>query len=221
MRVLLVDDHQLFRAALQQLLNSQGLTTETGTGRDDIPALAASFQPDLVLLDLKMPGQDGLSVLEQLHGRFPELPVIMLTGSEEERDLFDCLRAGAQGYLLKDNDPEYLLSALHQATHGKITVAPQLTDTLARALGQQPHERGASEAPPDPFAALTPRERDILERLAEGESNKVIARRLGISDGTVKLHVKSVLRKLEVHSRVEAAIKALDLGLGRSQRSAR
>ncbi len=214
MRILLVDDHQLFRAALQELLHAQGLTTESGSGQDDVLALIASFQPDLVLLDLRMPGQDGLSVLRQIHEHHPDLPVVMLTGSEEERDLFDCLRAGAQGYLLKHNDPEYLISALHQATGGKIAVAPQLTDTLARALGQPPDQR-TEQAPPDPFAGLTPRERDILERLAAGESNKVIARHLGISDGTVKLHVKSVLRKLGVHSRVEAAIKAVDFGLTR------
>lgn len=218
MRVLLVDDHRLFRAALQELLSTQGITTESGSGRDDVLALAEQFQPDLVLLDLKMPGQDGLTLLGELHKRFPELPVIMLTGSEEEKNLFDCLRAGAQGYLLKDSDPEYLISALHEATNGRIPVAPQLTDTLARALGQPPSERDPQK-PPDPFAALTPRERDILERLAVGESNKVIARHLGISDGTVKLHVKSVLRKLGVHSRVEAAIKALDLGLARPKES--
>ncbi|ABM62729.1 response regulator [Halorhodospira halophila] len=213
MRILLVDDHQLFRAALQELLNAQGLTTESGSGQDDVLGLVDSFGPDLVLLDLRMPGQDGLAVLRQIHERHPGLPVVMLTGSEEERDLFDCLRAGAQGYLLKHNDPEYLISALHQATDGKIAVAPQLTDTLARALGQPPDR--TEPGPPDPFAGLTPRERDILERLAAGESNKVIARHLGISDGTVKLHVKSVLRKLGVHSRVEAAIKAVDFGLTR------
>ncbi|MFP4146414.1 MAG: response regulator [Halorhodospira sp.] len=214
MRVLIVDDHHLFRAALQELLQAQGLTTETASGQADIPALVAHFAPDLVLLDLRMPGQDGLTILRQIQQSAPELPVVMLTGSEEERDLFDCLRAGAQGYLLKHNDPEYLISALHQATDGKIAVAPQLTDTLARALGQPPDQR-LDRSPPDPFATLTPRERDILERLAAGESNKVIARHLGISDGTVKLHVKAVLRKLGVHSRVEAAIKAVDFGLTR------
>ena len=214
MRILIVDDHQLFRVALQELLSAQGLTTETGSGEDDILALVASFEPDLVLLDLRMPGQDGLAVLRQIHHSRPDLPVVMLTGSEEERDLFDCLRAGAQGYLLKHNDPQYLISALYQATDGKIAVAPELTDTLARALGQPPDQR-PDRPPSDPFAALTPREHDILERLAAGESNKVIARHLGISDGTVKLHVKAVLRKLGVHSRVEAAIKAVDFGLTR------
>ncbi|MBK1736140.1 two-component system response regulator NarL [Halorhodospira abdelmalekii] len=214
MRVLLIDDHRLFRSALQELLESQGISTATGSGRDDIVALTAEFQPDLVLLDLRMPGQDGLTVLQQLRANNPQLPVVMLTGSEEERDLFDCLRAGAQGYLLKDSDPDYLVSALHEVTQGRIAIAPQLTDTLARALGQPPGAHDP-QRPPDPFAVLTPRERDILEHLATGESNKVIARQLGISDGTVKLHVKSVLRKLGVRSRVEAAIKAVDLGLPR------
>ncbi len=213
MRILIIDDHQLFRAALQELLTTYGFTTEAAAGHDDNVAVAEAFQPDLVLLDLRMPGQDGLTVLQQLHAHFPELPVLMLTASEEEHDLFESLRAGAQGYLLKHNDPEHLLAALREAIQGKIAVAPQLTDTLARALGQ-PREQ-AADAPPDPFEALTRREREILERLAAGESNKVIARHLGISDGTVKLHVKAVLRKLGVNSRVEAAIKAVDFGISR------
>ena len=218
MRVLIIDDHELFRIALQELLNRHGLEAETASGWDDANALVERCRPDLVLLDLRMPGQDGLTMLHRLHEAYPQLPVLMLTASEEERDLFDCLRAGAQGYLLKHNEPEQLLSALQEALQGKIAVAPQLTDTLARALGQPSGQR-LDEAPPDPFDALTPRERDILERLAAGESNKVIARHLGISDGTVKLHVKSVLRKLGVSSRVEAAIKAVDFGLTRKETS--
>ncbi len=214
MRIILVDDHTLCRSALCDLLTNHGNDVRASDGSDDIPALVAEFQPDLVLLDLLMPAPGGLEILRRLRTTHPDTPVVMLTSSDDERDLFECLRAGAQGYLVKDIEPKRLLASLQETLQGKMTIAPSLTDALARTLAP---DRKPQDLPPDPFAMLTPRERDILERLAEGESNKDIARRLGISDGTVKLHVKSVLRKLGVHSRVEAAVKAVDLGLTRQR----
>jgi two-component system nitrate/nitrite response regulator NarL len=140
------------------------------------------------------------------------MPIVMLTTSNEERDLVECLRSGAQGYLLKDMEPADLVAALREISEGKTVVAPELTGALARAIqGDGTEERVA--APFNPFADLTPRELEILCLLAEGQSNKVIARNLGISDGTVKLHVKAVLRKLDVHSRVEAAVMAVEKNL--------
>ncbi len=212
MRILLVDDHALCRCALSDLLSGHSFEVKTSGGQEDVVELARQFQPRLILLDLRMPGLGGLEILRRLHKAMPDTPVVILTFSAEERDLFDCLRAGARGYLVKDAEPAYLLSAIKQVAQGKLAVAPSLTETLARALSP---DASAEDVPPDPFCSLTPRERDILGRLAEGESNKVIAKRLGISDGTVKLHVKAVLRKLGVHSRVAAAVKAVDLGLTR------
>jgi two-component system nitrate/nitrite response regulator NarL len=133
----------------------------------------------------------------------------MLTTSHDERDLVESLRAGAHGYLLKDMEPEDLVGALRDVMGGKTVVPPGMAGVLARALQKDsPAQQGRS-----PFSILTRREMDILCHLAAGQSNKVIARELGISDGTVKLHVKSILRKLEVHSRVEAAVIAVERGL--------
>jgi two-component system nitrate/nitrite response regulator NarL len=152
-------------------------------------------------------------VLRQLRKNGFKNPVAMLTTSSDERDLVESLRSGAQGYLLKDMEPDQLVVALRDIVAGKTVVAPDLAPVLARVV------QGDSIAPgvESPFAKLTPRENEILALLAEGQSNKVIARNLGISDGTVKLHVKSILRKLGVHSRVEAAVIAVEQGLRTSR----
>ena len=146
--------------------------------------------------------------------KLPDVKLLVLTISDREEDLFKALRFGAQGYLLKDMEPDQLVLALRDIVAGKTVVAPDLAPVLARVV------QGDSIAPAreSPFARLTPRENEILALLAEGQSNKVIARNLGISDGTVKLHVKSILRKLGVHSRVEAAVIAVEEGL-RANRS--
>lgn len=210
MRILLIDDHALFRSGLRELLQRRGIEVVAAVGAGDEGCrLATQLRPDVVLLDLRMPGMDGLSAIHELRrAGFPS-PVVMLTTSHEERDLVESLRSGAQGYLLKDMEPDELVSALHDVVAGKTVVAPDMAGVLARALQKDaPPHQGRS-----PFSILTRREMDILCHLAAGQSNKVIARELGISDGTVKLHVKSILRKLEVHSRVEAAVIAVERGL--------
>ncbi len=209
-RVLLIDDHTLFRSGLEELLRRQGIevAAAVGTGAEGC-RLATDIRPDVVLLDLRMPEMDGLDVLRRLRTQSANMPVVMLTTSREERDLVECLRNGAQGYLLKDMEPEELVNALDDVLAGKTVVAPDMAGVLARVVqGERPAERGRS-----PFSILTRREREILCQLAAGRSNKAIARELDISDGTVKLHVKSILRKLEVHSRVEAAVIAVEQGL--------
>jgi two-component system nitrate/nitrite response regulator NarL len=139
----------------------------------------------------------------------------MLTTSNEESDLIKSLRSGAQGYLLKDMEPDELVSALRDIENGKNVVAQDLTDALARMV--QGDTNVADED--GPFSELTPREMEILCLLAEGQSNKLIARNLGISDGTVKLHVKAILRKLGIHSRVEAAVIAVEQGLRKKNKA--
>jgi two-component system nitrate/nitrite response regulator NarL len=164
----------------------------------------------VVLLDLRMPGPGGLEILRQIRAEGLDRRVAMLTTSTEEQDLIASLQAGANGYLLKDMEPDELVAALTDILAGKTVVAPELTGILARAVRQEPEPA----APAQPaFAELTPREQEILCHLAAGQSNKAIARELGISDGTVKLHVKAILRKLAVHSRVEAAVMAVEQGL--------
>ncbi|ABI57015.1 response regulator [Alkalilimnicola ehrlichii MLHE-1] len=220
MRLLLVDDHTLLRVALGDMLSQHGYQVEhAGTEIEALSALAKS-PPDVVLLDLRMPGSGGLEVLKRIRSRDSELPVVMLTSSDEERDLLQALQAGANGYLVKDAEPAELIQGLEKVLAGQTAVASRLTDTLVQMMAGGRSQREGAEAsrPPDPFAALTPREREILMHVARAESNKVIARELGVSDGTVKLHIKSILRKLGVKSRVEAAVKAVDLGLTRREK---
>ncbi|QIK38129.1 response regulator transcription factor [Caldichromatium japonicum] len=209
MRILLIDDHALFRFGLQELLERRGIEVVAAVG-DAQTGLqqVAETRPEVVLLDMRLPGMSGLELLRRLRALYPDLPIAMLTTSAEERDVIESLQAGAQGYLLKDMEPDALISALGEIVQGQTVVAPELTGILARAV------RGDSRpTPPSGLAELTPREHEILCHLAEGLSNKAIARALGISEGTVKLHVKAILRKLEVHSRVEAAVIAVERGL--------
>lgn len=217
MRVLIIDDHALFRVGLQGLLEQRGIEViaAVAEGSEGL-ILAQQLEPDIILLDLRMPDMSGLDVLQAVKETDLKIPVVMLTTSNDEQDLVEALRNGAQGYLLKDMEPDELVGALRDIEKGKNVVAQGLTDVLARMVQGDP---GEEQTPKDsPFSELTPRELEILCLLADGQSNKVIARNLGISDGTVKLHVKAILRKLEVHSRVEAAVIAVEQGLRQKSR---
>jgi two-component system nitrate/nitrite response regulator NarL len=203
MRVMLIDDHALFRIGLQELLERRGIDViAVGNCLEGIE-LVADEQPDVVLLDMRMPDMTGIEVLIQIRKSAQKMPISMLTTSREERDVIEALQNGAQGYLLKDMEPDELIDALQQIMQGHTVVAKELTGVLAKAVQGEGHPSGTQSSSLDD---LTPREREILCHLADGQSNKVIARNLGISDGTVKLHVKAILRKLDVHSRVEAAV---------------
>ena len=207
LRVMIVDDHTLFRSGLSELLERRGIEVCAAVGDGEEGCrLAAELDPDVVLLDLRMPGLDGLSVLERLAALDLRCAVVMLTTSSDERDLVTSLRSGARGYLLKDMEPDQLVDALAAVVDGETVVAPEMTSVLAKVVKGGELASGR----PDRFSSLTPREFEILRHLAEGQSNKEIARDLGITDGTVKLHVRSILRKLEVRSRVEAAVIAVE-----------
>ena len=209
---MIVDDHALFRVGLQGLLERRGLQVvgAAAEGKEGL-RLAETLNPDVVLLDLRMPDLGGLSVLRHMVEQGLEIPVVMLTTSADEGDLSESLRNGARGYLLKDMEPDELVLALQEIVSGKIVVAPALTSVLADLVRHG--ERRERKDDLAPFSSLTPREHEILCHLSEGQSNKVIARHLDISDGTVKLHVKAILRKLGVHSRVEAAVMAVEKGV--------
>jgi two-component system, NarL family, nitrate/nitrite response regulator NarL len=216
MRVLLIDDHALVRKGIEELLQSRGVqvVAAVGSGEEGVRR-ARELPADLILLDVKMPGMNGVETLKALRASGVSAPVVMLTMSRDDADLSAALRAGARGYLLKDMEPEELVPALEAAVQGDNVVAQELVGSLAGLV------RGdAVPAPrkPAPFAELTPRELEILECIADGSSNKMIARALEITDGTVKLHVKAILRKLGLRSRVEAAVSAVEHGLGKARR---
>lgn len=211
--VTVIDDHTLFREGLQGLLERHGLKVLDSVGDAESGyAAIAKRRPDIVLLDLRLPQTDGLEILRKLRESEECPPVVMLTTSDEEQDLVEALRSGASGYLLKDMEPDALVVALRSIEAGETVVAPSLTPALARVVqGREPEPSKSDESP---FDVLTPREREILALLAEGLSNRGIGDNLGISEGTVKVHVKAILRKLNVTSRVAAAVLAVEHGWG-------
>jgi len=217
LRVLIIDDHTLFREGLESLLSRRQIdvVASVGDGNEGI-RLVGELEPDIILLDMRMPDITGLAVLSKLKEQGVKMPIAILTTSTDERDLVESLRTGARGYLLKDMEPDSLVVALRDIVDGNTVVAPTLAPVLAKVVQGNFPELEESNSP---FEHLTPRETEILSLLAEGQSNKVIARNLGISDGTVKLHVKAILRKLNIHSRVEAAVLAVEHGMKHSKPS--
>jgi len=207
MRVILIDDHALFRFGLSELLQRRGIDV-LGAFGDCLEGIKKVIEekPDVVLLDMRMPEMNGIEVLKKLKEKQQKMPIVILTTSREEIDVIESLQSGAQGYLLKDMEPDDLIKALRGIVKGNMIVANELTPILARALQGDAGGKKKGEE----FDDLTPREMEILCLLAEGLSNKGIANNLGITDGTVKLHVKAILRKLDVHSRVEAAVMAVE-----------
>lgn len=211
-RVMLVDDHTLFRKGLAELLH----------GRNDIEVVAATAgateaarlmqetKPDVLLLDLNLPPHGGLALLRTLQDYGWGGPTLVLTVSDSEDDLANALHAGARGYLLKDMEPEDVIDAILRAVRGETVVAPAMTMKLVDLL--QPGRKNKTKE--NLLRQLTERERQILDHLAQGRSNKAIARALDISYDTVKLHVRHILSKLNFTSRVEAAVFAVEQRTG-------
>ena len=211
-RVLVVDDHTLFRRGVIALLANDARFDVVGEAGDASEAQrrAAALRPDVILLDNHLPGVNGVDALPGLREAAPEARVLMLTVSEDERDLAAALRGGARGYLLKTADHEVLATAIERAARGESTVSPEMTGKLVSAFQSLDTAAAASapEAAPDPYDSLSPREQQILAQIARGASNKEIARTLGIAETTVKIHVQHILRKLGLSSRVQAAVYA-------------
>ncbi len=205
LRIVLVDDHTLFRKGLAELLERDGtlqVVAMTGDPQQVQPLLREQH-PDVLLLDLNMPGIDGISLMQSLKAEGFALPILILTVSEAEEDLARALRAGANGYLLKSMEPDEVIDAVQRAVKGETVVAPAMTAKLVNLLD-------AKHSADSLLSSLTQREREILAHLAKGESNKAIARQLDISYDTVKLHVRHILAKLNLSSRVEAAVFAVE-----------
>jgi two-component system nitrate/nitrite response regulator NarL len=202
--ILVVDDHPLFRRGVIQLIQAApefNFVGEASSGGEGI-RLAHALKPDMMLLDLNMKDMNGVEVLRAIKEAGLDSRVIMLTVSDQAEDLVAALQAGADGYLLKDMEPEDLMAHLSEAARGRIAITDRLTQLLASCLRDKPRPRSVEEA------GLTEQECKILEHLADGKSNKLIARELNITEGTVKVHVKHLLKKLNLRSRVEAAVWA-------------
>lgn len=204
--VICIDDHPLYRkgiADLMEMSDTLQLIGEAADGRQGLQ-LANSLNPDIILLDIDMKGMDGHQTLQAIRSENIDCKVLMLTVSDNEDDVVRALRNGADGYLLKDMEPEDMLQSINECIQGKIAISDRLAQLLAYAL------RSDGNPPNDiKMAGLTDRECQILKHVAQGKSNKVIAYELDISEGTVKVHVKHILRKLNLRSRVEAAVWAL------------
>jgi two-component system nitrate/nitrite response regulator NarL len=214
-RLLVVDDHTLFRRGLIALLSQHARLRVVGEAADAGEALrrAAELGPDVVLLDNHLPGVRGIDALPGLRAAAPGAKVLMLTVSEDEDDLAAALRGGAQGYVLKTIEGDALVQAIERCACGESFVSPEMTGKLVTALRTQHAPREPARAPDEPLAALSPRERDIVRRIARGLSNKEIGRELDIAETTVKIHVQHILRKLGLTSRVQAAVVASEQGL--------
>jgi two-component system, NarL family, nitrate/nitrite response regulator NarL len=202
--VLLIDDHALFRKGVSQMISADAdfkVVGEAASGLEGL-ALVNELKPDLVLIDLNMKGMNGLETLARIKEAKLESRCIVLTVSDAADDLLEALRSGADGYLLKDMEPEDLCANLKKAMGGITVLQDSLTEILKNALIEPSVKKGEENV------SLTDREREILECLANGLNNKTIARSLGISDTTVKVHIKHLLSKLKLTSRLEAAVWA-------------
>lgn len=203
--ILLIDDHPMLRNGVKQLIaldTSLQVIGEASNGEQGAE-LAKQLDPDLILLDLNMPGMNGLDTLDKMRQTSLSGRVVVFSVSNHEDDVVTALKRGADGYLLKDMEPEDLLTALHNAAAGKMVLSEALTPVLAASL------RESRPSGDRDIQSLTPRERDIIKLIAEGLPNKMIARRLNITESTVKVHVKHLLKKMKLKSRVEAAVWVL------------
>ncbi|MCP2040688.1 two-component system nitrate/nitrite response regulator NarL [Neisseria sp. HSC-16F19] len=205
-RIVLIDDHTLFRTGIQTLLGMEDEFEVVGEAADGLSGVKLVEQccPDVVLLDLDMPVMNGRDALAQILSSRPEQVVVMLTVSEDSDDLTECMRLGARGFLLKNINAEFLVDSIRKAARGDNVFSPEMTARLVQSL-IRPHNAQPTSA----LDTLTPREMEILGHLAAGHSNKIIARKLDLAESTIKVHVQSILRKLELSSRVQAAVYAV------------
>lgn len=205
-KIILIDDHTLFRSGIKALLLRQHDLEVIGEASDGLSGIKmiSQLQPDVVLLDLDMPGMNGREALSQIISINPQQAVIMLTVSEDSDDLTECMRIGARGYLLKNINADFLLESIRKAADGDNVFSPEMTAKLVRSLISPQPAQGTQT-----LSSLTPREMEILGYLAAGHSNKIIARHLNLAESTVKVHVQNLLRKLNLSSRVQAAVYAI------------
>jgi DNA-binding NarL/FixJ family response regulator len=214
-RVLIADDHPLFRDGLTALLTDGPDTEPVGAAANGTEAvdLARETQPDVVVMDLNMPGLNGVEATRRIVADSPHIAVLVLTMFDDDDSIFSALRAGARGYLLKGADQEQIRAAIRAAANGEIIFGTQLATRMLAYF-----TTGAS-APPQAFPQLTDREREVLDLVAQGQANTAIAAKLGLSQKTVRNHVSNILTKLQVADRAQAIVQARDAGLGQRSRA--
>jgi NarL family two-component system response regulator LiaR len=216
-RVLLVDDHAVVRQGLRMFIEMQSDMEVVGEGANGLEAveLAARLKPDVILLDLMLPGMDGVEATRKIMQDAPHAHVLILTSFGEDDKVFPAIRAGAQGYLLKDIQPRDLIQAIRESYQGKAQLHPDIARRLMQAVsGDMPAEKPKPASLPAELQGLTEREREVLDCIARGLTNREIAEQMVISEKTVKTHVSNLLDKLGLEDRTRAAIWALKHGLG-------
>ena len=217
-KVLIVDDHPVFRDGLRQCLEARKtvhVLATAGGGDEMWQALRAHARPQIVLMDVEMPGEGGVELTRALRERHPEIRVVMLTAHSDSERVFAALKAGAAGYLLKNVSPEEIRATVERAATGEPMLSGEIAGRVLREFEREREEDRYREQ----LAGLTAREEEILKLLATGDSNREIGKRLFISEQTVKNHVASIFRKLQVNDRTKAALLAVKLGLGEKQRT--
>ena len=219
-RVLLVDDHAIVRDGIRSLLATEPdveVIGEADNGQDAV-AMAESLQPDVILMDLVMPGMDGIEAIRRIVARQPEARILVLTSFTADDKVFPAVKSGAMGYLLKDSGSEELVRAIHQVHRGEASLHPKIARMLLQEMKEVPPVQDAAPAPhvPEqrpPVEPLTGREVEVLKLVAQGRSNREIADQLVIAEGTVRTHVSNILGKLHLASRTQATLYALREGL--------
>ena len=212
LRILLVDDHILFRKGIASLLSTRPDMTVAGEASDGLEAvkMAQETKPDLILMDVNMPRQGGLETVKVLKEEMSEIPIVMLTVSDDDDDLFEAVKSGAKGYLLKNLEPQQLYDMLDRVRQGEAAISGSMaTKILQEFRKPQSIEAGQAGNPDE----LTPRETDVLEQVVTGATNKEIAETLFITENTVKIHLRNILEKLHVQNRIQAAVHAVRTGM--------
>ena len=212
-RILIVDDHPVFREGLRQCLAARKelhVVAAVGNGDEMWKSIRSQGRPHIVLMDIEMPGENGIELTKALHEKYPDVRVLMLTAFSDSERVVSALKAGAVGYLLKNVSPDEIRTTVERAASGEPMLSGEIAGRVLREFEREREEERYREQ----LAALTAREEEILKLLATGESNREIGKRLFISEQTVKNHVANIFRKLQVNDRTKAALLAVRLGLG-------
>jgi len=212
LRVLLVDDHALFRKGIASLLSGRQDFTVVGEAEDGVEAVTIARQtlPDIILMDVNMPNRDGLETTKIIKREMPHIQIVMLTVSDDDDNLFEAIKNGAKGYLLKDLEPQQLYRMLDGIRQGEAAISGAMASKILQEFRQPEPDQAQSSGNVD---ELTPREVEVLEEVVTGATNKEIAERLYITENTVKIHLRNILEKLQVQNRIQAAVQAVRDGL--------